>query len=134
MALESELLELEQQYWEAMKDLDADAAAALTDDACIVAGAQGVSRLDHEHLGAMMQGATWRITDVTITDASVERLTEDTAVVSYTVHEELVVDGQPVVLEAADTSTWVRRDGGWRCAVHTESITGDPFGRDRGPA
>jgi hypothetical protein len=28
-------------------------------------------------------------------------------------------------------STWVRRNGGWVCALHTESILGDPFGRDK---
>jgi hypothetical protein len=30
-------------------------------------------------------------------------------------------DGKPVTHDAADTSTWVRRDGQWRCCVHTET-------------
>jgi hypothetical protein len=30
-----------------------------------------------------------------------------------------------------DSSTWVRRNGCWLCALHTEAIAGDPFGRDR---
>jgi hypothetical protein len=34
-------------------------------------------------------------------------------------------------LDAADSSTWVRRNGRWLCALHTEAILGDPFGRDR---
>jgi hypothetical protein len=34
-------------------------------------------------------------------------------------------------MKAADSSTWVRRDGRWVCAVRTESLSGDPFGRDR---
>lgn len=50
---------------------------------------------------------------------------------SYRVHEELTVDGKPVTLDAADASTWVRRNGRWVCALHTEAISGDPFGRDR---
>ena len=37
-----------------------------------------------------------------------------------------------MALDAADSSTWVRRDGRWLCAMHTEAIAGDPFGRDRG--
>jgi hypothetical protein len=49
------------------------------------------------------------------------------------VREQLTVDGNPLTLEAADASTWVRRDGRWVCALHTESIAGDPFGRDRQP-
>jgi hypothetical protein len=52
------------------------------------------------------------------------------AIVAYQVHEELTVDGKPVTLDAADSSTWVRRNGRWLCALHTEAIAGDPFGRD----
>jgi hypothetical protein len=62
---------------------------------------------------------------------TVRFLTPDVAVVAYTVHEELIVEGEPVVIDAADSSTWIRRDGGWLCALHSESILGDPFGRDR---
>ena len=58
-------------------------------------------------------------------------LTPDVAVVAYTVHEELIVEGEPVVIDAADSSTWIRREDGWLCALHSESLLGDPFGRDR---
>jgi hypothetical protein len=33
-------------------------------------------------------------------------------------------------VDAADSSTWVHRDGRWLCALHTEAIAGAPFGRD----
>jgi len=58
-------------------------------------------------------------------------LRDDVAIVGYTVNEQLVVDGKPLQLDAHDSSVWVRRDGEWRCAMHTESLAGDPFGRDR---
>ena len=58
-------------------------------------------------------------------------LRDDVAILAYRVHEELTVEGKPVTVEAADSSTWVHRDGRWVCAMHTESIAGDPFGRDR---
>jgi hypothetical protein len=64
-------------------------------------------------------------------DAQIRLLSDDVAVLAYKVRENLTVDGEPVTLEAADASTWIRRDGRWRCALHTESIVGDPFGRDR---
>lgn len=63
--------------------------------------------------------------------AQVRLLGDDVAIVAYQVHEELTVEGKRVTLDAADASTWVRRDGRWLCALHTEAITGDPFGRDR---
>jgi hypothetical protein len=64
-------------------------------------------------------------------DAKVRMLGDDVAIVAYKVHEELTVEGKLVALDASDASTWVRRNGNWVCALHTESVAGDPFGRDR---
>jgi hypothetical protein len=41
------------------------------------------------------------------------------------------VEGAPISLTAFDTSVWRRRDGQWSCVLHTESLEGDPFGRDK---
>jgi hypothetical protein len=79
----------------------------------------------------MMKEAKWQLLNFEIgKDFQVRQLNDDVAVLAYTVHEDLTVDGKPVTLDAAESSTWVRRDGHWACAMHTESITGDPFGRD----
>jgi hypothetical protein len=132
--IEQELLALERQYWQAMKDRDADTAMRLSDDPAIVTGPQGVMRLDRSTLGGLMKAAPYTLDDFTIgDDAHVHLLGDDVAVLAYNVHEELTVDGKPVTLDAADSSTWVRRNGRWVCALHTESVKGDPFGRDRRP-
>jgi hypothetical protein len=105
---------------------------ALSDDPCIVAGAQGVGSLSREQLGAMIPEATYELRDFRIEDgAEVRMVGDDVAIVAYKVHEELIVDGKSVTVDAADSSTWVKRGGRWRCALHTESILGDPYGRDR---
>jgi catechol 2,3-dioxygenase-like lactoylglutathione lyase family enzyme len=41
------------------------------------------------------------------------------------------VDNVEDEVDAEDASTWVRRNDHWVCALHTESLKGDPFGRDR---
>jgi len=134
-ALEQELLALEKRCWQAQKDKDGAAAAELTDEACLIAGAQGVVEIDRRNLVGMLEDASWRIHDYSIgDDVHVRRLDADTAILAYKVHEDLTVDGEPVSIDAADTSAWVRRGGRWLCALHTESITGDPFGRDRAAA
>ncbi len=131
-ALENELLSLEKQYWQALQDGDDATALRLTDDPCIVAGAQGVASLDHETMAGMLKQGTWKLRRFAIDpDAKVRLIGDDVAVLAYTVHEELTVDGNPVKLFASDASTWVRRDGRWVCALHTEALAGDPFGRDR---
>jgi hypothetical protein len=129
---ESELLDLEQQYWRAIKDNDFDAALRLTDDPCIVAGASGVARIDQKTFESMMHSAEWTLQDFEIKDdAEVRLIGDDLAIVAYTVREKLTVDGKPLTMEAADASTWVRRGDRWVCVLHTESLIGDPFGRDR---
>jgi ketosteroid isomerase-like protein len=129
--LQTELLNLEKQYWQAIKDRDVDAALRLTNDPCIVTGAQGVGRIDRPKLAGMIQAASYTIHDFQLQDdAEVTLPSNDVAVLAYKIREELTVDGNPVSLEAADASVWVRRDGRWLCALHTESILGDPFGRD----
>ena len=130
--IERDLLALERRFWQAMKDGDAEAAAELTDEPCIVTGAQGVGTVDRKTFAGMMKDAPWTIDEFAIDDdVQVRILNDDVAVLAYNVHEELTVDGKPVSMDAADASTWVRRDGRWLCALHTESILGDPYGRDR---
>ena len=130
-SLAAELLDLETQYWQAMKDKDVETAMRLTDEDCIVAGSQGVARLNRQALSSMLESAPYILHDFELKDAEVRELSDDVAILAYTVHEELTVDGKPVKLDAADASTWVRRNGRWQCALHTESIAGDAFGRDR---
>jgi uncharacterized protein (TIGR02246 family) len=127
-----ELLGLEKRYWQAIQDNDFEAALELTDDPCIVTGAQGVASIDRNTFRNMMQSATYKIEDVYISpDVQVRVLGKDAAVLAYTVHERVTVDGKSLTMDAADASTWVRRNGRWVCALHTESLKGDPFGRDR---
>jgi uncharacterized protein (TIGR02246 family) len=131
-ASNGELEQLERKYWQAVKDQDARTCAELSDDPSLVTGAQGVSALSRDQMRAMMEkDLPYTLDEFELKDMQVRMLGPDMGVVAYKVHEKLTVDGKPVTLEAADASTWVRRDGKWVCALHTESILGDPFGRDR---
>jgi hypothetical protein len=64
-------------------------------------------------------------------NAHVKFVGDDVAIVAYKVSESVVVDGKTMPLEANDASVWVRRNGDWVCALHTESLAGDPYGRDK---
>lgn len=130
--VDAELLGLENRYWQAIQDKDVEAAMRLTDETCIVTGAQGAAAIDRKMFEAMMKSDSWTLHRFQIKPGALVRMvTDDVAIVAYQVHEELTVDGKPVAFDAADASTWVRRDGRWLCALHTESIAGDAFGRDR---
>jgi ketosteroid isomerase-like protein len=132
--IEAQLLDHEKQYWQAIKDRDVQAAMRLTDDPCIVVGAQGVARITRAAFAGMLQAGGWTLHEFTLSDVQIRVLNEDVAIVAYKVKETLTVDGKPLTLEASDSSTWVRREGQWMCALHTEAVAGDPFGRDRHPS
>ena len=121
--------ELEKKYWTAIKNGDGAAAAAMSDDPCIVTGAQGVGQIDRKTLAGMFSNAPWKLHDFDLKKMIVRKLTDDVVAVAYEVGEKLTVEGQPVSLKAYDASVWVRRGDQWLCALHTESIAGDPFGR-----
>lgn len=128
-----ELLELERRFWNAMRDKDGRTAAEMTHDNCIVVGAQGVSAINPDTMARLTREGDWELERYIFDEstAEVQFLNDDVALVAYKVKEKLTVEGKPVDLEANDASVWVRRNGGWVCAMHTESVAGDPFGRDR---
>jgi len=131
MIMTSELIALERQYWQAIQDGDFEKIGELTDDPCIVTGAQGLAQVDRPTLERMLVNAPWILHSFELSDERALMLSDDVAVLAYKVRERLTVDGKPVTLEANDSSTWVRRDGRWLCALHTEAVSSDPFGRDQ---
>ena len=131
-AIEKNLLDHERRFWQAIKDRDLEAAKRLTDWPCILAGASGVASVEEDAFTRIMSGAKYTLNDFELKDdAKVRMLSDDIAVLAYGVHEELTVDGKRVEMDAADASVWIRRNGGWVCAFHTEALLGDPYGRDR---
>src|SRR6185436_16147668 len=104
----------ESNYWRAIRDKDGASAARLTDESCILTGPGGVRRIDRSGLQALMTAGSTEVREFAISDhPEVRFLTDDVAVVAYDVHEELIVNGRPETLDAADASTWVRRNGQW---------------------
>lgn len=128
---ERELVELEDRYWQALKDGDVDSALGLTDDPCILTGPQGALRVDKQNLAGMLKSPRYKLDAYELGDIQVRFIGDDVAITAYEAHEELTVEGEPITLDAIESSTWVRRDGTWLCAMHSEAVAGDPFGRDR---
>lgn len=128
-ALKRHLLDLEQRYWRAVEQRDAATAAQLSDDPCLVVGAQGVGEVKRDAFPAMMRQPRFDLHHFALDDVHVRLLGDDVAVLAYAVEEELTVDGEPLKLKAYDSSVWKKRGSEWICVLHTESPAGDPFGR-----
>ena len=123
-AVQSEILQLEKRYWDALKAQDIDAMQALTADPCLVVGPQGATLVDQKQFREIWEQDDWRVRSFTIDDrsASVRPIGSDAAVLAYSIKEELEHQGKPQTLDAFDTSVWVRENGQWKCAAHTESV------------
>jgi len=130
---DQELLALERQYWDGIKDRDVRTVGRLTAEVCTVAGATGASVVGPDSIKKLIEQATYRINSYRIDPKAVHvnRLSDDLVAIAYGVYEDLEVDGKPVKLDAFDTSVWKKTENGWVCVLHTESLQGDPFGRDR---
>jgi limonene-1,2-epoxide hydrolase len=79
--IEKEILDLEKRFWKTMQDKDIDAALQLTDDPCIVTGAQGVARIDKQTLAKLMTNSTWKLHDFDIKEVQVQPLSNDVVVI-----------------------------------------------------
>lgn len=130
---DQELLALERSYWDALKARDARTVGRLTAQECTVAGASGASIVNPQSIGKLVDSATYTIKDYRVDPQSVHvnRISDDVVAIAYPVHEDLEVDGKAVKLDAFDVSVWKQTGNGWTCVLHTESIKGDAYGRDR---
>lgn len=130
---DQELLALERSYWDALKERDFRTIGRLTAEDSTVAGASGVAGVDPRSIQKQIESAPYTMKGYRIDPQTVRvnRLCDDTVAISYGVHEDLEVGGKPVQLDAFDMSVWKQTPNGWTCVLHTESIKGDAFGRDR---
>jgi hypothetical protein len=121
-AVANELMGLEKKYWQAMESHDLATAISLTDFPCIVAGPQGAQLVDQEQFTKMFEshkGASMKVSFRS--EPSVRLINDDIAVIAYQVHSDMNMGGKEQSLDAVDTSTWIRRNGKWACAHHTET-------------
>jgi len=115
--MKTEILKLEKQYWDAMTSQDYKIVKDLTKFPCIVAGKQGVMTVDEPAYKKMFeQGSGKKIKVKSISNEQIET-GEDHALIAYLI--ELDDDGK--AMKCACTSTWIKENEKWRCAMHTES-------------
>jgi hypothetical protein len=125
------IIDLENGFWGTMKTRDVAKALSMMAETCIVTGAQGVAALQKDSFAKMMTEGQWELVDYSFSDIHVLFPTPATAVIGYKVTEDIIIEGKQLRFTAADASVWVQEKDVWLCVLHTESIAGDPFGRDK---
>ena len=116
------ILDLETRFWQSMVDKDAKTAKTMIADECLITGARGAMKLNPDKYEAMTEDGKWRLDSFEFSDAEVIFPSDDVAVVAYKVRQKGEMQGKAMDMQCADSSTWVRKDDAWKCALHTETV------------
>ncbi|MDR6782009.1 ketosteroid isomerase-like protein [Pedobacter africanus] len=120
--MKNQILDLEKKYWKAMETHDFDTVKSLTRFPCIVAGKNGVRSVDEDSFKKMFDSAEGnQLKVLNISETESEIIGEDSAVIAYLIELAYSADGQKSSEKCACTSTWVKEQDSWVCAMHTES-------------
>ena len=123
--MENQILDLENRYWKAMENRDFDTVKSLTHFPCLVAGKDGVRSVDEPSFKKMFDsGAGSQLKVLNISEAESEIIGGATAIIAYIVELAYGTKDQKSSGKCACTSTWVKENENWICAMHTESELG----------
>ena len=114
--------QLETRFWQTMVDKNPEAAMQLIAEQCLITGPMGTMRSDPEDYKRMTEQGEWNLDKFEFSDVQVIFPAEDTAIIAYKVHQTGSMKGEKMDLNCADSTTWVRSDDEWKCALHTETI------------
>lgn len=117
------LVELEKRFWKSMVDEDTDTALSMLDEPALMVSAHGAMKFDHSGYRQMAEKGSMVLKDFELSEMEVVFPTDDLAVLTYRVRQTTSPRGKAenTSQEMADSSTWVRKGGQWRCVMHTET-------------
>jgi hypothetical protein len=117
------LVDLEKKFWQSMVDHETDVALGLLCEPALMVSSRGAIKFDHDKYRQMADHGTMEIKSFELKDMQVLWPNDSTAVLSYRVKQGVAPRGLGAATEQEmnDTSTWVKTNSGWRCAMHTET-------------
>ena len=119
--MNDQIMALEKQYWNGMETHNYDTVKNLTHFPCIIAGKDGVRSVNEPEFKTMFESGanvSWKILD--LSGGQVQQLNNDTAIIAYQVTFENPAKGGGEPVTCVCSSTWVKENDRWVCALHTE--------------
>lgn len=117
----AEIERLERAFWQSIVDREPSVATGMITEPALMVSGHGPMSFDRDEYTRMANNEQHRLLDYTLSDMDVLCPTDDVAIATYRAHQKMEVDGRPLEFDSVDSSTWVRVDGAWKCAAHTES-------------
>jgi hypothetical protein len=119
---QQEIERLEKAFWQSMVEGRAKVATGMLTEPALMVSGHGTMAFDHASYERMAADDRQRLTGYRFGKFDVLFPTDDVAVASYQVTQEMERDGEAMTQQAFDSSTWVRIDDAWKCVAHTESL------------
>ena len=123
------LIDLENKFWQAIVDQDADTATDLLTEPALMVSSHGAMQFDHDGYRQMAKKGPMVLKAFELSDMKVVFPNDTTAVLTYHVRQNMAKrgdgDSKTSMQEMNDSSTWVRNGDRWLCVMHTESPAGE---------
>ncbi|MBF4515832.1 nuclear transport factor 2 family protein [Flavobacterium sp. ANB] len=120
--METQIIELEKKYWKGMENHEYETVKNLTQFPCIIASKNGVQSVDESKFKKMFEsGDGDKIKVLNISDVETKLISENTAIIGYIIELGITDDKQNSPTKCACTSTWIKENDNWVCALHTEA-------------
>lgn len=121
MTAAAEIMKLETKFWQSMLDEKPEIAAALLTEKATSVAMFGIHHFSPAEYVKMAEEGPAKLTAFSFSNEKVLFPTPDVAVATYEVEQKFEMDGKPQEMVCLDTTTWVRQDGKWLAAAHTET-------------
>lgn len=118
----AEIESLERAFWQSLVDNDPRVATGMLTEPALMVSANGPMTFDRATYEKMANDPRHRLLDYSFSDMDVMFPTDDVAIATYRARQKVEKDGKAMEQDVVDSSTWIKVDGKWKCAAHTESM------------
>jgi ketosteroid isomerase-like protein len=120
---QAEVLEFQDQFWDAIKSGDKDALTRLTADDFTFVMNRSISNFDRTAFVEMMTKSGFKMHSYEIDSESVtfREFAPNVAFVAYKAREDFELEGKREDVDSYYSATWLKSGDTWQCAVATES-------------
>lgn len=120
----TEIESLERAFWQSLVDDQPEVAAGMLTSTALMVSANGAMSFDPPTYEKMAADPKYRLLDYRFSDMDVLFPSDDVAIATYRAWQKYAKGDEIIEEDVVDSSTWLKLDGKWRCAAHTEARAG----------
>ncbi|WP_423457216.1 nuclear transport factor 2 family protein [Ottowia sp. VDI28] len=124
MATKADIMKLETEFWQSLVDQAPEKAAALLTGEAANVAMYGIHHFSPAEYLKMAKDGPAKLTSFLFSNEKVFFPAPDVAVATYEARQSFEMNDTVHEMICFDTTTWVKSNGKWLAAVHTETPKG----------